>query len=207
MIQRILTDFRYYADADLLAFSQNILTRISETPTLESLRNFTNTEVTPAFDAYEKSLPAAADGGRTAIAAKRARKTMLVDKLMLLALQTEVLAANNRELLLSTGFLPRPVRGGTRTNGILQAVSDLTANTGLLPGTADIAFTPVPYTRLYSVEHSTDQKTWSNGVYPSATRFVLDGLLSKTDYYIRVRALGADQRKGPWSEPAVVYVR
>jgi hypothetical protein len=207
MIQRILIDFRYYADADLLAFSQNVLTRIAETPALESLRGFTTAEVTPAFDAYKKSLPAAADGGRTAIAAKRARKALLIDKMTLLASQVEVLAADNRELLLSSGFLPRPVRGGARANSAMGAVGNLKANTGLLPGTADIAFAPVPYTRLYSVEHSTDQNTWSNGEYPSATRLVLAGLRSKTDHYIRVRALGADQRKGPWSEPVSVYVR
>jgi hypothetical protein len=205
MYQRILLDFRQYADANLLAFAQTILARMTEAADFEPYRNFTETEVKPALDAYEAAMAAAFDGGRTFIAARRTRKATLVDKLTLLALKIQA-EATDREFLLHSGFVPREGRGATRRNAI-EAINGLTATTGPLHGTVFVAFTPVPQARLYSIEYSVDQKTWSNSAYPSAARFVLEGLTPKTEYYLRVRALGTDMRKGPWSDPVAVYVK
>jgi hypothetical protein len=206
MYQRILLDFRQYADAELLAFAQTILTRMTETADFEPLRDFTETDVKPALDAYEAAMAAAFDGGRTRIAAKQTRKAVLVDKITLLALRVQTLVTDNRELLLNSGFVPREGRGPTRRNSI-DGVNGLIAATGPLAGTAVVAFSPVRQARMYVVEFSVDQKTWLNSAYPSAARFVLEGLTSKAENYIRVRALGTDMRKGPWSETAAVYVK
>jgi hypothetical protein len=207
MIQQTMLDFRKYADADLFAFGQTVLTRIAETAVFEPLRDFSTTEVKPAFDAYGAAMMAAADGGRTAIAVKKARKAVLTDKLVLLAFKVQVVASDNREVLIASGFMPREARGGSRRSGPMDKVTGLTVSTGALAGTAFIVFSPVPQTRLYAVEHSTDQQTWTNSIYPSNSRMILDGLKSKTDHYVRVRALGSDLRQGPWSDPVAVYVR
>jgi hypothetical protein len=207
MIQHTMLNFRKYADAELLAFSQSVLTRIAERAVFEPLRDFSNNDVKPAFEAYKTALSASSDGGRTLVAAKNARKVILTDNLVLLALQVQVLAKDNRELLLSSGFLPRENRFTTRRNGALGSVAGLSVETGALPGTAIITFAPVPQVRLYSVEHSTDGQTWSNSIYPSTSRFLLEGLRSKSENHIRVRALGSDMRQGPWSDPVAVYVR
>jgi len=100
--------------------------------------------------------------------------------------------------ILSTGFT---VRGGRAPVGPLPAPSDLHSNYGAEEGSVECQWDRVRGAQAYFVEcSSTANGPWNQVYTGTSTHCTLTGLIPGSQYWFRVRALGA-AGLGPWSDP------
>ena len=92
--------------------------------------------------------------------------------------------------------------------GPLLAPTDLVVKSNGKPGQLIVSYkiSQRKHVKLTAVEWSKDKVNWQNGTYQSSTRFVLNGLPSKSDISIRLCALGNSKRKSIWTEPVTASV-
>jgi len=91
--------------------------------------------------------------------------------------------------------------------GPMPQVLDLVLSAGDFDGTLDAMWHPVRGAKSYEVQVSADPPgTWTQKMASGKSSATIEGLTSGAKLWVRVRAVGADNKPGPWSDPAVKVV-
>jgi hypothetical protein len=148
-----------------------------------------------ANDAYQASLCAQLNGGRVQTAAMNAARARLIGILRDEAHYVQIIAKNNLEMLLSSGFTAID-----RNNAQSQL---LTPGCPLItrPGSTrlQLSFKAVPNARAYQAQLKVGDGDWQDGgIHPRARKLILTGLIPGTIYNIRVRAVGGSTGYSSW---------
>ena len=101
------------------------------------------------------------------------------------------------------------VRAASAPVGTLTQVLDLVLSAGDFDGTLDVVWDPVRGAMSYEIQISPDPPTltsWTPKMTASKSSATMDGLTSGAKMWARVRAVGADNKPGPWSDPATKVV-
>jgi len=191
----ILRNFYQYSGPQMVTFALNIGSRLDPVK-FPNLRVAPEDIVTQANDLSTK-LANTITGGTVETAAKNKAFQLVASSLDSDANIVEVVAGNDLELLLSTGYLP------VSTNHASSPL-DPTSIAGLFnngTGSVLLRLEPVTNAKSYQVQLSTDAgKTWAEaGIYTQARRVVLNGLTPGTTYFVRARAIGGSTGASDWS--------
>ena len=91
--------------------------------------------------------------------------------------------------------------------GPMGQVMDLVLSPGDFEGTLDSVWNPVRGAKSYEIQVSPDPpSTWANKMASGKSNATIEGLTSAVKLWVRVRAVGADNKPGPWSDPAYKVV-
>ena len=102
-----------------------------------------------------------------------------------------------------------PTKSPPTPVGPLSQVSSLVVTAGDNDGTLDVAFDPVRGAASYEIQTSVDPVTptsWQPKMTAGKSSATVNGFVSGTRQWIRVRAIGAGNSTGPWSDPAAKTV-
>lgn len=149
-------------------------------------------------EALELAAAAALDGGRTAVATRRARERELRLLLKQLAGHVASIALGNEEAILSSGYDVK--RRGTPA-GEPGLPTDLEARPSLIAGRVDLRWRPVRNAFVYHVHHSADGESWTLRAVSTKARARILDLPSATEAWFRVEAIGP-AGAGPLSDVA-----
>jgi hypothetical protein len=170
-------------------------------PTLAALSTAL-TAASTKVAAYNSAVAAA----QTALAERDAAVQALCTLLTQLASYVENTAAGDAAKIESAGLA---VRGQGSPVGPLPQVPDLVLTAGDNEGTLDAAWDPVYGASSYEVQVSVDpvsSTSWAYKMTASKSSATVVALASGTRMWARVRAIGAGNQPGPWSDPAVKTV-
>ncbi|MBL7776133.1 MAG: hypothetical protein JNK89_09035, partial [Saprospiraceae bacterium] len=119
--------------------------------------------------------------------------------------QLEATAKGNPLYLTDLGLHIR--RTGSRKRMVEPGVPKLLrVQPGRLSGEAMIVIAPVVGARMYAIEwRSAEQPDWHNGNYSTSRRQYIQ-VPGRQEISVRVCALGAGNRHGAWSEPALAFI-
>ncbi len=91
--------------------------------------------------------------------------------------------------------------------GPMTQVLELVLSEGDFEGTLDLMFKPVRGAKSYEIQISPDPPgTWTTKMTATKSSGTIQGLTSGAKLWVRVRAVGAGNQFGPWSDPAVKVV-
>ena len=91
--------------------------------------------------------------------------------------------------------------------GPMPQVMDLVLTAGDFDGTLDAMWHPVRGVTSYELQTSPDPpSSWTAKMASGKSSATIEGLTSATKLWVRVRAMGADNKPGPWSDPATKVV-
>lgn len=200
-MKRIKLNFKSYSDYALLALCQACILALTgnlnfptTSPALAILQTLVND--------YQAALAAAAEGGKTNVQAKKAKKKELVTAMLALAINLMDTAQGDELKLTSTGLPLTKTRTPLPPIGIPVIV---TIENGAGLGELDIAIKKVIGALLYVFQYTQDPLTADSewlSQNSTSIRTTLTGLESGKKYWIRVIAYGsADQMT--MSDPAL----
>jgi hypothetical protein len=190
----VLRDFNKYPGPQLVKFGYNVATNLD--PTKFANLPFTPAQISALTDDFSAKLAATITGGSVEIAAKNKAQVALLNVLNGDASIVEIVAANDLELLLSSGYLPA---SNNRTSSPL-ADTAITSLSNFGSTQVLLRLTPVANARSYQVQVSPDGgKTWVEACISSqARRIVLANLVPGTTYAVRARAIGGSTGASNW---------
>lgn len=171
--------------------------------------NFTNPKPTLAdITALMDDLEAKAEAQDAAQAAAKLTTAQLDTaeaeadkKLSALASWAEGHVEGDRDKLVSGGFAIQG-EGGPVSVG---QVTGLESSPGDDAGEVDLIWNPMPGATGYELQTSSDPNNpalWQHKEVASKSKITLGGLPTGARCWFRVRALGTNNQKGPWSNPA-----
>ena len=196
-IHRVSLAFRRYADADLNVFAGNIIGSLADNPAFPD-PPVTVADLKDMQTAFRQAMLAAADGGRSATAAKNKARQTLLDALRQNAGYAQIKAGQDLPTLLTSGFetmsknqlpsqLPIP--------SIIAVINERSME--LL-----LRVTSVRNARSYQVRMKNGDDTWRPTVdFSQARRIVMKDLTPGTVYTFQVRAVGGSTGYSDWSDP------
>jgi hypothetical protein len=192
-MQRINLGFGRYTDAALLVIAQAILAALTgntffptPTPTLAALQT--------AVEAYSEALAAAVDGGKTAVAAKNARKQELMDLLVQLGIYVMLTANGDVEMLSSSAF---PLTKDRQPLPPLEKPEITKMESGINSGELHVSINAVKGARTYVYQYTLDPLSQgSNWVSNNSTlvKFGFNNLEVGKKYWCRVVAYGKNEQ-------------
>ena len=138
------------------------------------------------------------DGGRQALAARNVALAAVIEGLDALAFYVQTVARFDRDLMLTSGFVPTSTNHG-QSKLDTPSIPGITNDT---PTELDVHLTAVANAFGYEVQTSTDGKVWTTVKYSAQARTTtLTGLTTGTVYQVRARALGGSTGQSDWSMP------
>jgi hypothetical protein len=169
--------------------------------------NPTKAEIAAAREALEAAMAEAMEGGRTAMATKRARHRELLDLLSRLGDHVSSVADGNELAILSMGFevrrTPQPAPEPAAPVGLLAGME-------AHAGQALLRWTPERHALTYMVQVNRvspdDATAWESMTVVSSARYRAKGLASAKVHWFRVAAIGT-KGMGPWSDVAHTLIR
>ena len=167
--------------------------------TITTQKNLTITSIT-GYDTAK----AATD---TALVTRDASVTTLKNLLTQLAGYVENVSAGDAVKIQSAGISVRA--SSTAPVGPMTQVLELVLSEGDFEGTLDVVWKPVRGAVSYEIQISADPPTptgWIAKMTASKSSATMVGLTSGAKVWARVRAIGADNKPGPWSDPAIKVV-
>jgi len=168
-------------------------------PTLAALGTLITTTTTK-IAAYDSAKAAA----ETALADRDAAVVALRGGLAQEASYVENASGGDAVKIESAGM---SVRAPSVPVGPVTQVLDLVLSQGDFDGTLDLVCQPVRGAKSYEIQVSPDPPgTWTPKMTASKSSATLEGLTSGAKLWVRVRAIGADNQPGPWSDPATKVV-
>jgi len=91
--------------------------------------------------------------------------------------------------------------------GPMTQVLEVVLSEGDFEGTLDTVYKPVRGAKSYEIQVSPDPPgTWTAKMTATKSSATILGLTSGAKLWVRVRAVGADNQPGPWSDPATKVV-
>lgn len=188
-VPKLKTDFRGYNDSELETKAQSIAALwaistifINPTPAMA--------EMLDAISKYSDSVTAAAEGGRTLIAARKANRKALEIMLRQWAAYAMMVAKGDREILISSGF------DLVKENETVDVAAPrlLSVKTGRISGQVIVRATGASGVKSYLHEYTTDPVTetsqWTRHISTRGT-FIFDGLKPLQKYAFRTGILGS----------------
>ena len=170
-------------------------------PTLASVTTL-KTAAATKIAAYNTALAAAA----TALSDRDTAVAALGAALTQLAAYVENITAGDPVKIESAGMA---VRNTPAPIGPMPQVQSLAAMASEFDGALDLSWAPVRGAITYEVHTSVDPVTPTSWTFKDTsvkTSTTLNSFTSGSKMWLRVRAVGADNNKGPWSDPAVKTV-
>ena len=171
-------------------------------PTLAAIttqKNTTSTSIT-AYDTAKATTEAA-------LVTRDVNVTTLKNLLTQLVGYVENVSAGDAAKIESAGM---DVRASTAAPvGPMTQVLELVLSQGDFEGTLDVFWRPVRGAKSYEIQISVDPPTptsWTAKMTASKSSATIQGLTSGAKLWARVRAVGADNQPGPWSDPATKVV-
>lgn len=189
--------FAKLPDANLGSFAGNTITEMTNNPAYPSPL-VPLAEMTEAKDNYFRDFLAAQDGGRLAVATKRASRVKLIQLLRRQAAYVQGIAGTDLAMLLSSGFL------AARTNrspmllprAVIKSIKPLQST--LL----QVAVEPVQSARGYEARYKTETGDYIYANFSTSSRgLLLKNLIPGVIYTIEARAVGGLTGYGDWSNP------
>lgn len=193
---------------DLMAFANTVKTAMTgnasfatPNPTLAAFGTLITTAATKtaAYNTAKAAADSALADRDAALAALRTAFSQLGD-------YVQNQAAGDAVKIESAGM---PVRA-TPAPAAMTQVQDLALSAGDLPGSVDGMWTPVAGAHGYEVQVSTGdpnaEATWAFVRSTSKSSVTLSGLTSGAKAWVRVRAIGANDQAGAYSDPATKVV-
>ena len=155
-------------------------------------------DMTTRITALQVAIKNYQDGGQQALTARNVALAAVIEGLDALAFYVQTIARFDRDLMLTSGFVPTSTNRG-------QSKLDTPAITGIDNDTAtelDVHVTPIANAFGYEAQISTNGTDWKTVKYWSQARTIpLNGLTTGTVYQVRVRALGGSTGQSDWSMP------
>ncbi|HSU55507.1 MAG TPA: hypothetical protein VLT36_15740 [Candidatus Dormibacteraeota bacterium] len=174
---------------------------VTPNPTLASATTVKNTLQT-AINDYNAALAAA----QVKLAAREAAEVAFNATFTLLGAYVDNVSGGDRTKAESSGM---SVRADVAPVGPLTQVLNLVLTAGDNEGTLDAAWDSTRGANSYEAQTSADPVSGTSWVFKtvaSKSSITLDGLTTGNRVWARVRAIGANNSKGPWSDPAVKTV-
>jgi len=137
---------------------------------------------------------------QTAVADADAAATAAINLLNQEAAYVDTTSGGDAVKIQSSGFDVASAGGPIH----MTEVTNLGAAVGDSPGEIDLNWNPVPGAKSYEIQTSTDPNTLSSWAFKdnsTKSKMTLSGLTSASRIWVRVRAIGANE-KGGWSDPA-----
>jgi hypothetical protein len=153
-------------------------------------------------NALQAAIAACAGGGVVLTAAKNDAVEDAIATLDALAFYVQTVARYNLTMLLSSGF---QAASSNRAQAplVMPAILSIDAD---VPTQLTLHVSPVDNACGYEVQFSLTDGVWKTIVFSTQARsIVLPGLVSGTQYNLRVRALGGSEDYSPWSIAAQRY--
>jgi hypothetical protein len=144
--------------------------------------------------------------GQTALADRDAAVATLCGLLSQLGAYVENTSGGDAVKIQSAGM---GVRAASAPVGPVAQVLDLVLSAGDFDGTLDLMCAPVRGAKSYEIQTSPDPQTntsWTPKMTASKSSATIEGLTSGAKVWVRMRAIGAENKPGPWSDPAVKVV-
>lgn len=161
-------------------------------------------ELKRILDAFTIAVSNAVNGGTILTKEKNRKMADLVNQLEKVAIQLDVLAENNEDMVLAAGFELRKPN---------KPVSELVAPTGLVvtqmerSGSVKLSWNSTPGAVTYGIERLiAGETTWQNGDYSTSKNAVISGLKPGTFMTFHLRAIGTKGMKSEWSQEVSVWV-
>lgn len=170
-------------------------------PTLASIGTAITTAATK-IAAYNASLTAT----QTALADRDAALEALRALLALLAAYVDNTSGGDPAKITSSGMSVRAANGAI---GTVTQVLKLVVAAGENDGTLETSWSPVRGAVSYEIQVSVDPATgssWEFKMVAGRSDATILGVPSGTKQWVRVRAIGANNIPGPWSDPAAKMV-
>ena len=189
--------FARLSDADLAAFTQNII------DSLTGNSNYSNpyvtvVDLTAELATFNNALAAAAQGGLELTAQKNLVREALLALLRAEANYVQGIASDDLPKLLSSGFLNMSTN---RTQNQLSKPNITTIDNEMSTQLV-VRLTPLTNARAYEVQQRTNTGTWQPaGIFTQARRIVLENLAPGTTYTVQARAVGGVTGYSDWSDP------
>ncbi|MEZ4757676.1 MAG: fibronectin type III domain-containing protein [Flavobacteriales bacterium] len=163
--------------------------------------------ITAAATVLREAIAASLDGGKLAVATRRARQRELKDLLDRLAEGVANVAGKEEEVVLSSGFGVRRASTPLAEPGMPR---NLSARISEHEGRVDLTWTPVPEALTYHILHHASDPLAVDGwvLVGVSTRaaFFVKGLTSGKLAHFKVAGVGT-RGMGPWSQVASSLVR
>ena len=194
---RVSLAFAKLSDADLAAFTQNIIDSLTGNASYPTPA-VTVPDLTAGLTKFTDALAAAAQGGLQLTALKNVAREDLLALLRTEASYVQLTASDDLPKMLSSGYSNIST---TRTKIPLPkpdiAAIDNENSTELV-----VRITPVTNARAYEVQQRTGTGNWQTaGIYTQARRIVLENLAPGTTYTVQARAVGGTTGYSDWSDP------
>jgi hypothetical protein len=174
---------------------------LTPNPTLASIGTAITTAQTK-IAAYNASVVAT----QTALADRDAALDALRALLSLLAAYVDNASGGDPTKITSSGMSVRAPNGAI---GSLAQVLKLVVDAGENDGTLDVSWSPVRGAVSYVIQLSVDPavvSSWAFNMVAGRSDATIVDLPSGIKQWVRVRALGANNTPGPWSDPAAKMV-
>jgi len=190
--------FAKLKDSDLLPFAANVVTGLTgnaDFPTPPVLATALSTE----RQAFEVALGKSLKGSVADTVAKDAARAVLVNDLRVNAAYVEQKAGGVATKITSTGYLiatheHSPV--ATMTKALIKEIVNSAS------GELQVRVVAIPNAHAYEAQIQATGGAWQPaGTSSQARRITLRGLTPGTNYSVRVRAVGAGESYGEWSDP------
>ena len=198
--------FSRLSPLDLVARSLFIEQRLTGNPAFSDLAAAILV-VSAKREALEQAITDAADGGRTAIARRRAAQQEHFAELNKLADRVSSIAGSDPVLIQDGGFFIRSTR-----SGIVEIPPPLKLRARLRDHKGEVLldWATTPGASLYVIQHNgvspDDASAWKDVGETTRIRHVVKGLASAQEHWFRVRATGT-KGSSPWSDVAHSLVR
>jgi hypothetical protein len=198
--------FKGLPQKKLLTFCETVLDNLTGNPTFDKIKEIVDGELNAQVTSFNSALKACASGDHEKVALKDIAKQALLATMSRIVLEVDLIANGDKAIILAAGLEVNktPVRNKKRQIAIVTGV---TAERTLNPNEALVKWKKVNGADKYALENSSDHgASWKNGTYSNGKKVLMTDLPSKTEVMIRVCALGADNKKGPWSDPVSLFV-
>jgi hypothetical protein len=191
--------------ANLIIFARNIHDHM-----LAAAATFVTPPVTMAdldkhTNELEKAQSDAVNGNHGNFVTRDAKRVILEGDLKALGSYVDMTAKGSEAIIISAGMDVKKMSANKLGNLTQPIIKKISCD---LKGTLTINWYPVPRSINFALEHTSDFASglWQNGTYSTSRTVTLSGLNSDTRYWIRVRALGKNDLKSDWSDPATKMV-
>jgi hypothetical protein len=155
-------------------------------------------DMTTRITALQVAIKNYQDGGQLALTARNVALASVIEGLDVLAFYVQTIARFDRDLMLTSGFVPVSTNHG-------QSKLETPSITGVsndTPTELDVHVSTVANSYGYEVQICTGAGAWTTVKYSQQARTItLTGLTTGTVYQVRVRALGGSTGQSDWSMP------
>ena len=194
---RVSFGFTRLADADLAAFVENVITKLTGNTSFPA-PVVSIAGITAALNAYTAALAAAAQGGKLATATKNAAQEDLIALLRKEAAYVQSIAGDDLPKLLSSGF--EAVSTNRVQTPLAKPVIDRISNEQSTQ--LSLRLQPIENARAFEVRMSFNSGVWQAvGTFTQARQIVIEHLTPGTVYTVQARAVGGSTGYSDWSDP------